>query len=131
MLREIDPFDADYDRTEVSFSIVDQNHESFRPAVIPTVPVINVEQARCKLAQAKALIKCEKPAIKDDSRKQLIGITCWHNTPELYRRMVTHAAGLERSVVEKLDRDLTESEKVMLRSAISEMRQYLESLVRL
>lgn len=59
------------------------------------------------------------------SRKTL---DAWHATPELYRRMVVHAAGLGREVVDKLGAQLTESERVMLQSAIDDMRLSLPRL---
>jgi pyrroloquinoline quinone (PQQ) biosynthesis protein C len=52
----------------------------------------------------------------------------WQELPELYRRMVVAAAGLPRELVETKDRELSERDKVMMRSAISDMRTWLESV---
>jgi hypothetical protein len=62
---------------------------------------------------------------------ELANIRCWHDTPELYRKMITRAAGLGAEVVVKFDRDLTEREKEMLRAAVRDLRDYTNSLVNL
>jgi hypothetical protein len=62
---------------------------------------------------------------------ELANIRCWHDTPELYRRMVARAAGLGVEVVAKFDRDLTEREKELLRSAVRDLWGHLNSLVNL
>jgi hypothetical protein len=65
------------------------------------------------------------------ARKSFSSITCWKDTPQLYRKVMARVAGLSADVVEKIDRDLTETEKAMLRAAASDLRGYVDSLVRL
>lgn len=62
---------------------------------------------------------------------ELMHITCWHNTPALYRKHIAHMAGLPAEVVGKMDRDLTEREKAMLRAAIRDFLGYCNSLIHL
>ncbi len=57
--------------------------------------------------------------------------TAWADMPQLYRRMVVAAAGLPDDVVGRRDRELTEREKVMMRSAICDMRTWLSSVAAL
>jgi len=128
-----DPFDADYDPSEVSSMEHARDDLSFRTAVPPEIPVtaISVSEARKRLAEARAIIARKKPLLVDDGRRALASITCWKDIPQLYRKVLARVAGLSADVVEKMDRDLTETEKAMLRSAASDMRGYLESLARL
>lgn len=130
--REVDPFDQDYDPTEVPAKPVDRNSETFLPARPPVVDCnVPRDEARRRLAAAKAMIKNAPPVVHDDGREQFKNITCWHNTPELYRVMVARCAGLGPDVVGKMDRDLSEREKALLRSAVRDLRDYLNSLVNL
>jgi len=128
-----DPFDADYDPAEVTIMEHARDDLSFRAAVPPEIPVagISISEARKRLAEARAIIARKKPLPVDDGRRAFASITCWKDIPQLYRRVLARVAGLSADVVEKMDRDLTETEKAMLRSAASDMRGYLESLARL
>lgn len=124
-----DPFDADYDQGEVPLAVVPRDDLSFRPAVVPETTKIDVESARQQLARVLAV--CRRPAARPHAQNAFKSFSSWHDTPELYRRMVAHAAGLGRDVVDKVDRDLTEQEKAMLRIAAADMRTVLSSLVAL
>jgi hypothetical protein len=124
-----DPFDADYDPGDVPAEVVARDDVSYRPAVPPELPQIDVETARQRVKSLLAV--CRKPAPRSRAVEALKSITCWKDTPELYRRMVVAASGLSADVVAKKDRDLTEQEKVMLRSAISDLRLVLSGLVAL
>lgn len=89
------------------------------------------EVAAPYLQQLKAQRFAAQVETGGGARKSFAALCCWHDTPELYRRMVAHAAGLPREVADKIDRDLTEREKELIRSAVRDMRGYFESLVRL
>lgn len=129
---ERDPFDADYDPAEVPRVVPVRDDLSFRFARLSGLPTIDPVEARKKMAEVKKLIRCQPKAEPDVAARQtLAAIRCWHDTPELYRRMVARAAGLPGDVVGKIDRDLSEREKELIRSAVRDMRGYFDSLVRL
>lgn len=56
---------------------------------------------------------------------------CWRETPEIIRKMVVHLAGLDRSVIEKIDRELSEEEKSKIRYASKYMSKEISALVAL
>lgn len=130
---ERDPFDQDYDPSEVPSKPVDRDSETFRPARPPkTDGAAPADVARRWLQLAKQSIKAQEPARNaDDGRAALQHIRCWHDTPELYRKHIARMAGLDADVVGKLDRDLTEREKALLRAAIRDFLTFCNALVNL
>lgn len=110
---------GDHDVTEVLPVIPNVWHPSFGKAAIPKNEGGDLELGRRYLEQLK---EATRPGNKARAARPLVNLTCWRDTPQLYRRMVVAAAGLPPEVVNKIDRDLSESEKVRMRAAISDMR---------
>lgn len=127
---ERDPFDADYDPTEVPAAPVNRWHESFGMATPAVLPCTRTETGLRSLAQVRAMVAQfrEKQAGTAQERRALAASCCWHDTPELYRVMIARAAGLGPEVVGKLDRDLSEREKAFLRAAVRDLRARLDGL---
>jgi hypothetical protein len=73
-------------------------------------------------AARQASAKFEPAAGINSRNSQLtIGRRSWHETPVKYRRIICHLACLPSDVADKMDRDLTESEKVLLRAAARDL----------
>jgi hypothetical protein len=113
--------------TEVRRDVPRVWHNSQAPAVMPAASVGPCESGRAELARIKAMAG---PVPKREGRAP-VHVPSWRDTPELFRRMVAHAAGLDRDVVAKLDRDLSEAEKAKLRQAARELRDASAALVAL
>lgn len=120
---------GDYDSTEVISKPVDVWHPSHAKAEVPHLACEKTEAGRAYLNDIKGL--CAAAATVKRTTRKPVMLTCWKDTPQLYRRMVVAAAGLSAEVVNKIDRDLSESEKVMIRSAVTDMRNHLNMLVSL
>lgn len=122
-------YDAgDHCSTEVIKKPLNVWHPSFKGGQLPPLPCgktsVGLEYLKSLRSVASA------PKMPQAHRKPVM-LTCWKDTPQLYRRMVVAAAGLSAEVVNKIDRDLSESEKVMIRSAVTDMRNHLNMLVSL
>jgi hypothetical protein len=91
------------------------------------------EAGRQALAAIRAQVRADRR--DSDRRVDTAGVEVvkspWVDMPHLYRRMVVAAAGLPAELVDRRDRELTEREKVMMRSAISDMRTWLGSVAAL
>jgi hypothetical protein len=120
---------GDYDSTEVISRPVDIRHISHAPASMPPPPA---QRTSVGIEYLESLKKqsASAPKMPREMRKP-VNITCWKDTPQLYRKLIARVAGLSADVVEKKDRDLTETEKAMLRSAIADMRTCFQGLVSL
>ncbi|MGZ5819588.1 MAG: hypothetical protein ACXWJD_12685 [Burkholderiaceae bacterium] len=94
---------------------------TFAEAATPT--------CRFHIEQSLQILK-RREGEKLPSRKPYV-MPCWHDVPELYRNLIARAAGLSPKVVKKVDRDLTEQEKVMLRSAARDLSEVAGRLVSL
>ena len=105
-------------------------HESMRAAKPPVLPSAGkTEVGRRALAALRA---CTAADGKAPARRQPAApAPSWAALPELYRRMIGRAAGADIAVLDKLDRDLDEREKAMLRSAIADMRAWLDTVAAL
>lgn len=103
-------------------------HESHKPAVLPALPPVT-ETGRRALAALLAQARTDDRAAA--RRSPAAPSAAWRDVPQLYRRMIVAAAGVAPEVVEKIDRDLTEREKVMIRSAVADMRAWFSTLVTL
>lgn len=127
-----DPFDQDYCPTEVRPAVVDVNHPSFRTCAVSPLGH-KTDFGQQQLAQALALAAPRKRATAGDAagRRQYAGLTCWRDTPELFRRVIVRLADLPAEVASKFDKDLTETEKAMLRAAIRDVRQVTAALAAL
>ncbi|MES2027370.1 MAG: hypothetical protein V4448_17625 [Pseudomonadota bacterium] len=123
-------FDAgDHCSTEVIKKPLNVWHPSFKGGQLPPLPSGKTSVGVEYLAQIKAQSAKTNP-VKRDLRRPVM-LTCWKDTPQLYRRMVVAAAGLSADVVNKIDRDLSETEKVMIRAAVTDLRDHLNMLVSL
>lgn len=119
---------GDYDSTEVISRPVDIRHMSHAPANLPPAPCGKTPLGMEYLQSLRQ--RSVSPVVATPARRP-VNLTCWKDTPQLYRRMLATAAGLSADVVNKIDRDLTETEKVMLRSAATDLRDHLNGLVSL
>jgi hypothetical protein len=95
---------------------------TFAQAATPT--------CRAEIAKSLAILKERCAGLNRPARKSYV-MPCWHDVPDLYRKMIAHAAGLQREVVDKLDRDLTEQEKAALRIAARTLTEVAGRLVSL
>ncbi|GGI16919.1 hypothetical protein [Oxalicibacterium faecigallinarum] len=120
---------GDHDATEVISRPVDIRHMSHAPANLPAAPTGKTPIGEKYLESLRQ--RPTAPVAARSVRRDLVSLTCWKDTPQLYRKMIARVAGLSGDVVEKRDRDLTETEKAMLRSAIADMRQCFQGLVSL
>jgi hypothetical protein len=127
---QADPFDQDYCPAEVPATVVDLWHESQRPAKLPVVPAAT-DTGRQALAKIRALCPSKITSRDDCGRVALRNSVCWHDTPELYRKHLARLAGLPLDVAAKLDRDLTESEKSLLRAAARDFRDFTSAVASL
>ena len=125
-----DDFDAgDLCPTEVSRFVPHVWHESMKLATPPALPVGQTEVGRRALAALRACTGADAQA--PARRQPAAPAPSWAALPELYRRMIGRAAGADIAVLDKLDRDLDEREKAMLRSAIADMRAWLDTVAAL
>ena len=108
-----------------------QCHQDARASgMMPPAPATATEKGRelCKAAleQARAISRrATRPA---DERAHLAGLTSWRDTPHEYRRMLAVLASLPQSVADKTDRELTESEKALLRVAAKRISEGVRGL---
>jgi hypothetical protein len=106
-------------------------HPSFMPAALPEpAPHAPTAAGLYVLAALRNQLNAEKGDAAPRRAAEVVR-AAWHDMPKLYRRMVVAAAGLPAEVVDIRDRELTEHHKVMMRSAISDMRTWLESVAAL
>lgn len=124
MPRDLDQGDAC--PTEVIRNVPQVWHESMKPAAVPVLPC-KTEVGRRALAALRACTAQPAPA----RREPVAPAPSWAALPELYRRMIGRASGLDISVLDKADRDLTEREKALMRSAIADMRAWLDTVAAL
>ncbi|SFU99545.1 hypothetical protein [Pseudoduganella namucuonensis] len=118
---------GDFCPTEARYIVPDVYHPSHAPAELPA-PAPKTEAGLRALAALRASVCVER---REAERRAAAPAASWSALPELYRRMLVRAAGLPPEVVTAANRDLTERDKVMLRSAVSDMRAWLATLVTL
>jgi hypothetical protein len=119
-----DPFDDDSDPTEVQRPAVNLWHESQRPAAPPHFDEPPTDKGREALRHALSICSTVKPApAAQPSRK-----SSWYATPIGLRRLLAKAARLDVAVAEKMDIQLTESEKAALRGAALRLKLVVEPL---
>lgn len=124
-----DDFDPGDDcPTEVRRPVPHLWHESMKPASVPELPKGITEVGQRALAALRA---CTAANPAPPRRAAVVAGPAWRDMPHLYRRMVVAAAGVGADVVDKIDRDLTEREKIMMRSAIGDMREWLATVAAL
>ncbi len=99
-------------------------HQSHQPAVIPALsPVTDREAGNRALQALKGQLR--RPVSAPERQPAYFS---WSNTPEAFRRLVARAALLGPEVVDKLDRDLSESEKAAIREAARRLRERADAL---
>lgn len=114
-----------------SSSVLWQSHlDAHATGMMPpaAAPATDKGRAACKavLEQVRAMsAKTVRPA---QNREQFIGLTSWRDTNYEYRRMLAVLASLPPSVADKTDRDLTETEKTMLRAAAKRISEGISGL---
>ncbi len=114
--------------TEVLRAVPQVWHESMKPATPPVLHCGQTEVGR----RALAALRVDGAAHLAPARRDPVApAASWAALPELYRRMIGRASGLDISVLEKSDRELTEREKALMRSAISDMRAWLGTVAAL
>lgn len=118
---------GDHDPTEVIRPVCNAWHPSHRQSSVRPLNEPATSIGRQYLASLLALRKAPAPRAL---RKAKI-ITCWHDSPQAIRWMVVRMAGLDKSVISKIDRDLSEVEKSKIREAARYMRDEINQLVEL
>lgn len=116
---------GDYDPTEVQPRVVDAWHPSHRPAAPPVIDIRPTDAGRQVLQELLTTCRStDKPTpISYPSRK-----SSWYATPAGLRRLLAKAARLDESVANKMDIQLTESEKAALRGAALRLKLVVEPL---
>ena len=136
LLKDVDPADRDpadrdpgeYDPTEVhNLTATDVYHPSFEPAS-PAVLPSPTDEGREKLRQILDLARLAEKLDRRQAEKRVRISTGWRDTPEAFRRLVARSAALPDDVVGKLDRDLSEAEKVAIRAAAKRLRDRADAL---
>lgn len=83
--------------------------------------------ARAHISAALATLKKRSaPAKTPAGARKTCG--CWRETPEPFRKLVARSAGLPLDVADKFDRDLTETEKAMIRAAAGRLKERADAL---
>jgi hypothetical protein len=118
------------DLSSFGIDVLNRWHESHAPANIPVTQMVKTAYGIETIEKLrKAILPPKNPPPKGGSRRPATAIPpSWGDVPELYRKMIVRAAGLGADVVVKRDRDLSETEKVMIRAAVADMRSSLNSL---
>lgn len=96
----------------------------------PAAPATDTGRQLAKMAVAAARASCApaRTAATDPAREKLAGLTCWRETSPEHRRVLVMLANLPRETTDKSDRDLTESEKVLLRAAARRLAEGISGL---
>jgi hypothetical protein len=83
--------------------------------------------ARQCIDAALAIVKQRSAAPKrpEAARKASSG---WRDAPEPFRKLIARSAGLPLGVVAKMDRDLSETEKSMIRNAAARLKERADAL---
>jgi hypothetical protein len=115
---------GNYDPTEVQVLVRDIWHESHKQVIQP--------DAAPKSGAAAAYLVSLREMTKrpENVARQPQNLLCWKHTPELHKKMIVTAAGLDASVVKKNDRELSETEKTLIRTAASDLRDFAGEVVR-
>lgn len=116
---------GDYDSTEVDTTVPNvwhPSHQLKKPEACASKPT---EAGRQALEQVRSLIQRHQapPEPPKPSRK-----SSWYATPLGLRRLIAKAANLDGSVADKMDIQLTESEKAALRGAALRLKLIVEPL---
>lgn len=96
----------------------------------PPAPVTQSGRAMAKAALEQARAMTSKTARATEDRKGVTALTSWRDTPYDSRRVVAMLAGLPPSVADKTDRQLSETEKAMLRSAARRLSDGITGLAK-
>jgi hypothetical protein len=85
---------------------------------------------RQSIESALAILKERRAASStSEAARKTSGLSsCWRETPESFRKLIVRSAGLPADVVGKLDRDLTETEKAMIRAAAKRLKERADAL---
>lgn len=119
---------GDYDPTEVLVRVHDTWHESFQvPKLAPPAPKTECGMQQLEAIKQMAKQTCIAKVISDRSN-QFKALSCWKDSDEAFKRLVSRSAGLPVDVVSKLDRDLTEAEKVAIRAAVKRLSEKAAAL---
>lgn len=112
--------------TEVPREVPHVWHASMQPAAVPALPPPGqTEVGRAALAALRQVAQCGTRQVRAGQVEA--PHVAWTDVPQLYRRMIATAAGVQETVG-KRDRELTEREKVLMRSALADMREWFFSL---
>jgi hypothetical protein len=115
---------GDLDPTEVPRKPLNAWHPSHLARQLPSVGNGPTAAGRECLAGVRQLIR--QPTKPPTPSK--IAAAAWRSTPEPFRRLVARAAGLSLDVVKKQDRELTETEKALIRAAAQRLRERADAL---
>lgn len=118
---------GDHDPTEVIRPVCNAWHPSHQPGRIQRCTAPATPTGRQYLATILAQSKRSAPRAL---RKAKI-ITCWNDSPKSIKWIVVRMAALDKTVVNKLDRDLSEVEKSKIREVARYLRDEIHQLVEL
>lgn len=106
---------------------MNQWHPSHVPAEIPVYPPMSDRlTGQQYLQQIRETLN--KNPVTVTGLRQAKNPHSWHSTPEPFRKLVTRAAGLPLDVSDKLDKDLSESEKTAIRDAARRLKERADTL---
>lgn len=117
--------------------LVDQSRQYHIDArtlgVFPPAPSAPTEAGRVMAAEALRIArqgsaKFVTPAPTLHDKQRNIGSTSWSDTPVKHRRIIAHLACLPSDISNRLDRELTESEKTLLRAAARDLYEGINGL---
>lgn len=117
--------------TLAASSVLWQSHLDARATgAMPPPPSSATDKGRamCKAVLEQARAMSSRTASTPQNRAQFIGLTSWRDTSYEYRRMLAVMASLPPSVADKTDRDLSETEKTMLRAAAKRVSEGISGL---
>lgn len=106
---------------------MNQWHRSHLPAEIPVYPpMADRLTGQQYLQQIRETLN--KNPVTVTGLRQAKNLSSWHSTPEPFRKLVARAAGLPVDVSDKLDKDLSESEKTAIRDAARRLKERADTL---
>ena len=118
---------GDYDATEVQQQPLDAWHPSHVP-FSKSIPICApTDTGRSALQSIRQNLPTASKPLKT-APKRVSNPRCWSDTPIPFKKLVARSAGLELTVCEKFDRDLSESEKAAIRQAASRLAKLADRM---
>jgi hypothetical protein len=100
----------------------------WHPSYAPAAPAPLPDFSESNRERVKAVLSiCRRQGPKT-ARQDVKPARSWSETPEPFKRLVARAAGLSQDVVGKVDRDLSETEKALIRLAAARLKERADAL---